>query len=105
MPDIVADGADSVGLRCPDHPLTLALIAALGAPIVGPSANRSGEPPAISADEVRSVFDENDVYILDAGPCPSRTPSTVLDLADPSGAERILREGALTAAQLGVNPR
>ncbi|TVQ63413.1 MAG: threonylcarbamoyl-AMP synthase [Phycisphaerales bacterium] len=100
--DFVCAGADGVGLRCPDHPLTLALIRALGAPIVGPSANRSGEPPAASADEVRAVFDERDVYVLDAGPCPGRTPSTVLDLTDPQGRERILRAGALSAEQLGV---
>lgn len=102
VPDVATGGGDTVGLRCPDHPLTLELLRAFGGPLVGPSANLSGEPPPTTADEVRRVFDERDVLVLDGGPCREGVASTVLDISDPRGDERILRQGCLTGADLGV---
>lgn len=88
----------TVGLRCPDHPVALALIRALGAPLVATSANRSGEPPAQTADEVISVLGEHLAAILTTGEPSAGSPSTVLDLT--AAPPRILRLGALTEAEL-----
>ena len=49
VPEIVRAGGETVGLRCPDHPVTLALIEASGVPIAAPSANISGRPSCTTA--------------------------------------------------------
>ena len=49
LPDCTTGGLDTVGVRCPAHPVTLALIEAAGVPIAAPSANRSGRPSCTTA--------------------------------------------------------
>ena len=99
IPDLVTAGAATVGLRCPAHPIALALIKAFDRPIAAPSANKSGtDEPRIAAD-VRAAFP--DLLILDGGPCTLGTPSTVLRLDDVTG-DQILREGALSREDLGL---
>jgi len=97
IPAIVTAGGDTVGVRCPDHPITLGLISAFG-PIVGTSANRSGHPSPTNADQVRTGFP--DVYILDAGPTREAADSTVLSLVDTPTTPTILRTGPITAEQI-----
>ncbi|MGD0116230.1 MAG: L-threonylcarbamoyladenylate synthase [Dehalococcoidia bacterium] len=91
-------GGDTVALRAPDHAVPLALIGLLERPLTGTSANRSGDPPPHTADEVaRQLADEVDI-IIDAGAAPLGVESTVLDLTvDPP---RILRQGALSRRDL-----
>ncbi|MGH9151325.1 MAG: L-threonylcarbamoyladenylate synthase [Acidimicrobiales bacterium] len=93
-PDLVADlGADdaTVGLRCPAHPVPLALCRAYG-PIATTSANRHGEPTATTAAEVAAVFGDAVAVVLDGGPCTG-APSTVVDC---TGAEpKLLRDGRI----------
>jgi tRNA threonylcarbamoyl adenosine modification protein (Sua5/YciO/YrdC/YwlC family) len=93
-PDLNADlGQDdeTVGLRCPDHPVPRALCLALG-PLATTSANRHGEPPATTAAQVEGVFGSGVELILDAGPCHGM-PSTVVDC---TGLQpRLLRQGSL----------
>ena len=83
----------TLGFRMPNHPVALALLREAGVPVVAPSANRSGNPPPRTAEEVlRDLADRIDL-VLDAGPTPVGVESTVLDLsADPP---RLLRPGAL----------
>ncbi len=88
---LLRDG--QVGVRLPDDPICRRLIVKLGHPITGTSANMSGEPPAMTADEVRRMLGHKVDYILDAGKAQGGTPSTVLSL-DSEGA-RVLREGAI----------
>ncbi|MCB9844731.1 MAG: threonylcarbamoyl-AMP synthase [Phycisphaeraceae bacterium] len=98
IPSLVAAGADTIAIRCPAHPLTLALIEALGAPLVGPSANPSGAVSPTTADHVRAAFQESEVYVLDGGPCRRGIESTVVSvLSDPP---RILRPGVIGADEL-----
>lgn len=98
IPDIVSAGGATIAVRCPDHPMALDLIAAFGSPIVGPSANRSGQISPTTADHVRQQFDPKDVLVLDAGPCPGGLESTVLDLtADPP---RLCRTGPIDARDI-----
>jgi len=96
--DLNADlGSDdeTIGVRCPDHPVPLALCRAVG-PIATTSANRHGEAPATTAAEVAGLGAAVDV-VLDGGPCTGE-PSTVVDC---TGAEpRLLREGSVRWADL-----
>lgn len=106
VPGNVTGGGPNVAVRCPDHPLTLALLEALGEPLVGPSANRSGGVSPTEAEHVRESFGEEEVYVLDGGPCIGGIESTVVSLAGP--APVVLRPGLVTPEQIeaviGVRP-
>lgn len=104
VPDVVTAGGATVAVRCPSHPLTLALLETLGSPLVGPSANRSGHVSPTCAEHVRESFGEDEVFVLDGGACVGGIESTVLDLTgDPP---RVLRPGLVSreaiAEVLGV---
>lgn len=106
IPANVTGGGPNVAVRCPDHPLTLALLEAYGAPLVGPSANLSGGISPTTAEHVSEAFGEEEVYVLDGGPCIGGIESTVLSLAGPGPVE--LRPGLITPEQIasviGVRP-
>lgn len=83
----------TVGLRMPDHPLTLELLALCG-PLAVTSANRSGQPPARSDQEARAVFGtEVELYL--PGTCPGGIASTVIE-ALPGESPRVLRAGPVS---------
>ncbi len=91
--DPITAGGDTLGVRCPDHPGTLAVIGALGRPVAAPSANLSGQESPKSANEVRLALDGKIEAILDGGPCLLAVESTILDLTTTPPV--ILRQGAL----------
>jgi L-threonylcarbamoyladenylate synthase len=98
VPPEVTGGLDAVGLRCPNHPVALALIAAVGEPLAAPSANAHMHiSPTAAGHVVRSLGDRVDL-VLDAGPTAHGIESTVIDLAH--GTPRVLRPGALSLAAL-----
>jgi L-threonylcarbamoyladenylate synthase len=80
LPDVLASGGATVAVRVPDHPLARALISALAAPLAATSANLSGQPDPVSADEVLAQLGGRIDLVLDGGPCPGGKPSTVIDL-------------------------
>ena len=82
-----------VGVRLPDDPICRRLILQFGRPITGTSANVTGQPPAMTADEVTRMLGSKVDYVLEAGRAQGGTPSTVLSLG-PEGA-RVLRKGAI----------
>ncbi len=101
-----AGGQDSVGLRCPAHPLAQALLQALRAPPAGepvvwglaaPSANRFGRVSPTHAAHVQSEFD-GQVVVLDGGDCDVGIESTIVDCT--RGQPVLLRPGAITPAQM-----
>ncbi len=98
VPDAVTGGQDTVGLRVPDHPMALALLAAFDGGIAAPSANRFGRVSPTAAAHVHAELGEAVDCILDGGPCRVGIESTILDLSD--GHPRLLRPGAITAAAL-----
>lgn len=100
IPREVTAGGHTVGVRCPDHPLTLALLEASGIPLVGPSANISGQVSPTSAEHVRAAFGPGDVFTLDGGKCRGGIESTVLWLAD--GHAKILRPGLISREQISA---
>ncbi|MBI4496460.1 MAG: threonylcarbamoyl-AMP synthase [Chloroflexi bacterium] len=98
VPDVVTTGGETVAVRVPDHPLFLALARALGEPVVATSANRSGQPSPVTAEEVAAQLGGRVDLILDGGRCPMARDSTVLDLT--VSPPRVLREGAVPRAAL-----
>lgn len=93
VPEIVRAGGGTVGLRCPDHPATLALLQKAQLPLAAPSANPSGAPSPRTADEVLRYFDGKIAAVIDGGACGLGRESTIVDLS--ATPYRILREGAL----------
>lgn len=88
----------TIAVRAPNHEVALALLRALREPIASSSANPAGRPPPIDADQVIAGLGEALDLVLDGGLCQIAQPSTILDV---SGATpRILREGAIPAAEL-----
>lgn len=98
VPEIVRAGGETVGLRCPDHPLTLELLEKSGVPFAAPSANPSGEPSPKNADSVLKYFDGKIYAVLDGGECGIGCESTLIDLS--RTPYRILRQGALPAEEI-----
>ena len=96
--DLARAGLDTVAIRVPAHPLSRAVLAAFGGPVVAPSANRSGRPsPTTYADAFGETGDKAAVA-LDGGPCEVGLESTVVAVL--AGPPRLLRPGAVTRAQL-----
>lgn len=98
IPSIVTAGGDTVALRVPDHPVTLALIREASVPLVGPSANISGEEAPADTAAINPLLTEQVNVVIDAGRTPVGIPSTIVDLAQ--GRVRILRQGAVTKKTL-----
>ena len=91
-------GGDTVAVRVPDHPFLRELIRALGEPITGTSANRSGRPACRSAQETERELGDAVELIIDGGPSGIGPESTVVDLT--SGLPLILREGAIPRVEV-----
>lgn len=100
VPDVVTGGQDTVGLRCPDHPVALAVLREFGGGLAAPSANRFGRISPTSAAHVREEFPSGVDIVLDGGDCEIGIESTILDLS--SGEPRILRPGRISAARIEV---
>ncbi len=98
IPSIVLAGGDTVGLRCPDHPMTLALLEKAGVPFAAPSANPSGEESPKTAEKVRQYFDGRIDGIIDGGECGIGRESTIISMAQKP--YRILRQGALAEKEI-----
>ncbi len=62
---IITGGGKTVAVRIPVHPIAIALIPGVGMPIIGTSANLSGWPSALTADEVRSQFGDKIDLVID----------------------------------------
>jgi len=96
-----AGGQNSIGLRCPSHPVAQALLkACLDAGVMGlaaPSANQFGRVSPTTAAHVRGEFDEG-LLILDGGACTVGIESTIVDCT--RGAPVLLRPGAITWEQV-----
>lgn len=98
VPGIVTAGGSTVGVRCPAHPIALALIEALGEAIVGPSANPSGRVSPTRAAHVARGFGDEDLVVIDGGACRAGIESTVVDLS--GDVVRVLRPGVIGAAEI-----
>jgi L-threonylcarbamoyladenylate synthase len=98
LPRLLTGGTGTVGVRQPRHVLACRLLAALGFPVTGTSANRSGRPPLTRAEEVFREFGAGVDLILEAGPCPGGLPSTIVDAT--AAPPRLVRSGAIAPERL-----
>jgi L-threonylcarbamoyladenylate synthase len=92
-----AGGQNSIGLRCPSHPVALAFLQACGTGVAGPSANRFGRVSPTTAQHVAAEFGEA-LLVLDGGPCAVGIESSIVDCT--RSRPVLLRPGVLTRAQL-----
>jgi len=90
LPVYLASGP-TIAVRLPNHPVCLALIQRLGNPIIGTSANISGQPAALTAEEVGQQLGGKIDFIINGGKCPGGKESTVVDITRESPI--ILRQG------------
>jgi L-threonylcarbamoyladenylate synthase len=80
VPDLVTSGLPTVGVRMPDHPLTLELLRKLPFPLAAPSANPFGYISPTTAEHVRNQLGDKIPYILDGGPCKVGVESTIVSV-------------------------
>ena len=95
---LVTGGRETVAVRMPDHWVPLNLAGALGAPVTGTSANRSGQPDLNSPAEIREHLGDSVGAVVDAGPAPGGVQSTIVDFTGERPA--LLREGATPFADV-----
>jgi len=88
----VLAGGNTVGVRVPDHAIARALAQTFGFCITATSANRSGEPPAVTATDVLAALPDVDC-VIDGGPTPGGAPSTMVEARE--DGPRLIREGAI----------
>jgi L-threonylcarbamoyladenylate synthase len=96
-----AGGQDTIGVRCPSHPVAQSLLAACARRgvygVAGPSANRFGRVSPTTAAHVQEEFGD-ELLVIDGGPCEVGIESTIVDCS--RGAPVLLRPGAITRAQI-----
>jgi L-threonylcarbamoyladenylate synthase len=78
IPDLVTSGLDTVGIRCPAHPLTQQLLQSLDFPLAAPSANPFGYVSPTTPQHVNEQLGDEIEYILDGGPCIIGIESTIV---------------------------
>jgi L-threonylcarbamoyladenylate synthase len=106
VPTELTGRTDKIGIRVPSHPLLLQFLRAMGQPVTATSANRSGQPPAHTAESVEEAFGREIDLVLDGGPTPGGEASTIVDatLRPP----RLIREGKVPFGEvlrcLGLTP-
>jgi len=98
---LITSGLDSVGLRCPNHSLTLKLLSGIEGGIAAPSANKFGKTSPTTVQHVEDEFNSK-VPILDGGPCQIGIESTVAGIQEENGQfkVKIYRPGYFTAKML-----
>ena len=98
VPAQTTAGLPTVGVRCPNHPATLRIIAAAGVPIAAPSGNTSGRPSPTTAQHMLEDMDGKIDAIVDGGSCAVGVESTIIDLT--VTPPRLLRPGGLPLESL-----
>lgn len=98
-------GGRTIGLRCPAHPLALAIVHRSGGALAATSLNAAGSAPALTAREARVALANCDarcdaIVMDDAPPAPSAEASTVVVLGGCAADDVILRAGAVTGEQI-----
>lgn len=95
---MVNDEGDTLGVRCPDHPMTQSILQEADVALAAPSANPSDLPSPKTAQEVLDYFDGHIEGIVDGGPCAMGVESTIVDLTGDEPV--ILREGGIPAQEI-----
>jgi L-threonylcarbamoyladenylate synthase len=96
--DIITAGLDTVAVRVPNHPLTLALLRSIDFPLAAPSANPFGAVSPTTAQHVYQYFDDKIEVILDGGECQRGVESTILGFENDQPL--LLRHGAIMIEEI-----
>jgi L-threonylcarbamoyladenylate synthase len=94
----VTGGRDSVAVRVPDHPVPRALVQGLGRPITGTSANLSGHPVALCAEDVISQLGSEVDIVINGGCVDQNSQSTIVDATGP--VLKVLRHGDVSLSSI-----
>ncbi|WP_326936406.1 L-threonylcarbamoyladenylate synthase [Flavobacterium sp. PL11] len=78
IPDLITAGKDSVAVRVPNHPMTLALLQSIDFPLAAPSANPFGSISPTTAQHVADYFPNDVSLVLDGGSCKNGIESTIV---------------------------
>ncbi len=78
IPDLITAGKDTVAVRIPNHPVTLALLQQLDFPLAAPSANPFSSISPTTAQHVNAYFEGKIKMVLDGGPCQKGIESTII---------------------------
>lgn len=97
VPTWVTHGGPTIGIRVSSHFVTEQLLTFVGRPLLVPSANRSGEKPAMSSEEVKAIFGDELDYIVE-GHAEGGVPSTIIDVTGPE--IKIIRKGTITMEKI-----
>lgn len=100
VPNVITGGQDTVAIRIPNHPLTLAVLKNMPKGVVAPSANRFGRISPTLPKHVQKELGDKVAYILDGGPCTVGLESTILNLSGEQPV--ILRPGMITQEQIAA---
>ncbi|MCA1664868.1 MAG: threonylcarbamoyl-AMP synthase [Myxococcales bacterium] len=98
VPPELSGGKPTVAMRAPAHPIAQELLSRVGQPLAAPSANRYQSLSPTTAAHVAGAFADEELLIVDGGPCAAGLESTVLDLTTSPPA--VLRPGPLSLAEL-----
>lgn len=98
IPDLVTAGHNSVAIRIPNHPLTLALLSELSFPVAAPSANKSGSISPTQATDVEEQFRNEIAAVLDGGTCNVGLESTIISFME--NHPKLLRLGGLSLEEI-----
>lgn len=96
---LITSGLPNVGLRMPNHELTLKLIEMVKSPLAAPSANLFGKTSPTNAQHVESEFNQK-IATLDGGPCQVGIESTIVYLDEAHLAFNILRPGMISKEEI-----
>ncbi len=91
VPKMLLNKQKTVGIRVPNHPITIALVRELGRPLISTTAGRPGQDPLVDPWEIEQEFSGLDL-VIDGGDAGGSVPTTVVDLSQ--GDVRIVRQGA-----------
>ena len=94
---LITGGSEKIAVRVPAHPIPIALLEGLDAPITGTSANLTGRPSPLTTQEVHNQLGDRVDLIID-GECLGGVDSTVIDIT--TEPIRILREGAISSEEI-----
>lgn len=95
---LITSGFDTVAVRMPKHVIALELIKKLGSPVAAPSANKFSKTSPTTAQHVMNSFKNENIFVLDGGPCDVGIESTVimLDYLNTPNKVAILRPGIIS---------
>ena len=97
VPNYVTHGTGVIGIRIPSNNEALQLLRFVNKPLLVPSANKADQKPALSANEVKEIFND-EIEVIVPGEISSGLPSTIIDLT--GDTIKLIRQGAITLKEI-----